>query len=611
MRTPKQIDRKRPADLAQPLDNDANKVMKGLGVSGGIAIGQVIALERLSTEIYPQRILKPEEVTGELRRFESAVRDAEAQLKQVKKMIGPGHPLQNHLYILDTHILLLEDRMFFQGTQDIIVSERQNAEWALSTIISTISAAFDTIEDEYLRERARDVHFVGERVLRILMGYSEKGSIRQLPPNSVIVAHDLSPADTLQIQKDSVLGFAIEMGGRTSHTAIIARSMKLPAVTGLENISRQVQTGETIIIDGSTGAVILNPDPETIFRFRQHQEVYRNYHQGLMTFGRLPAVTSDGAGSVRIMANIELMDEIDLALDHGAEGIGLFRTEYLFLGRRDLPSEEEQYEAYKHVVGACPPNSVTIRTLDVGADKIASNLNIEAEANPAMGLRAIRLCLGRKDLFKTQLRAIFRAAAHGCCRLLVPMISCMTELRNTKEIIEEVKEELAKAGQEFDPDVRFGILVEVPSAVAIADLIARETDFFSIGTNDLIQYALAIDRVNEHVNYLYDTLHPAVLRLIRQIANAGQASGIPVAMCGEMAGYPVNIPILLGLGLGELSMNALSIPMVKKFIRSVSMEECEELTTRAFEMSAAQEIRGFLEDWIQERFPQDYFIDQS
>ena len=314
MTTPKQIDRKRPADFAQPLNNDTNKVMKGLGVSGGIAIGQVVALERLSAEIYPQRILKPEEVPGELRRFESAVRDAKAQLKQVKKMIGPGHPLQNHLYILDTHILLLEDRMFFQGTQDVIASEKQNAEWALSTIISTISAAFDTIEDEYLRERARDVHFVGERVLRTLMGYSEKGSIRLLPPNSVIVAHDLSPADTLQIQKESVLGFAIEMGGRTSHTAIIARSMKLPAVTGLENISRQVQTGATIIIDGSTGVVILNPDPETIFRFRQHQEVYRNYHQGLMTFGRLPAVTSDGRGSGPIMANIELMDEIDLAL---------------------------------------------------------------------------------------------------------------------------------------------------------------------------------------------------------------------------------------------------------------------------------------------------------
>ncbi|MEJ2718315.1 MAG: phosphoenolpyruvate--protein phosphotransferase [Deltaproteobacteria bacterium] len=585
--------------------------MKGLGVSGGIAIGQVVALERLSTEIYPQRILKPEEVPGELRRFESAVRDAKAQLKQVKTMIGPGHPLKNHLYILDTHLLLLEDRMFFQGTRDIIASERQNAEWALSTIISTISAAFDTIEDEYLRERAGDVHFVGERVLRILMGYSEKGSIPFLPPNSVIVAHDLSPADTLQIEKESVLGFAIEMGGRTSHTAIIARSMKLPAVTGLENISRQVQTGETIIIDGSTGMVIVNPDPETIFRFRQHQEVYRNYHQGLMTFGRLPAVTSDGAGSVRIMANIELMDEIDLALDHGAEGIGLFRTEYLFLGRRDLPSEEEQYDAYRHVVGACASNSVTIRTLDVGADKIASSLNIEAESNPAMGLRAIRLCLGRKDLFKTQLRAILRASAHGQCRLLVPMISCMTELRTTKEIIEEVKEELAREGKAFDPHVPLGILVEVPSAVAIADLIARETDFFSIGTNDLIQYALAIDRVNEHVNYLYDTLHPALLRLVRQIANAGQASGIPVAMCGEMAGYPVNIPILLGLGLDELSMNALSIPMVKKFIRSVSMEECQELTARAFDMTAAQEIRGFLEDWIQERFPQDYFIDQS
>ncbi len=611
MTTPESIDTSRNTAVAESSDAETNRLVTGIGVSGGVAIGQVVLVERVSTEIYPQRILPPEEIPAETARFELAVQEAETQLKQIKALIKPGHPLEDHKYILDAHVMLLRDQMFFEGTKRLITREGQNAEWALVEIIAGISAAFDTIEDEYLKERARDVHSVGERVLRILMGREDDGRIHKLPPNSIVVSHDLSPADTAQIQSASVLGFAIDMGGRTSHTAIMARSLKLPAVTGLERLSRQVQTGDTIIIDGSTGAAIINPDPEMIFRYRERQEVYRNYHKNLLAFGRLPAVTSDGAFSTRVLANIELMDEIEIARQHGAEGIGLFRTEYLFLGRKDLPSEEEQYEAYRQVLETNNPDPVTIRTLDVGADKFALNLNVASETNPAMGLRAIRLCLDRPDLFRTQLRAIIRASAHGSCRVLIPMISCLPELRATRKILQEEKEALARSGVQFDPDIPLGILVEVPSAAAIADLLAREADFFSIGTNDLIQYALAIDRVNEHVNYLYDTLHPAVLRMIRQIANAGEAHGIPVAMCGEMAGDPVNAPILLGMGLNELSMNALSIPMVKKLIRSISIHECRDLTTRAFEMTTAHEIRGCLEQWIRERFPQDYFVSES
>jgi len=313
---------------------------------------------------------------------------------------------------------------------------------------------------------------------------------------------------------------------------------------------------------------------------------------------------------VRITANIELMDEIEIAVEHGAEGIGLFRTEYLFMGRNDAPSEEEQYEAYRHVLSYNNPHPVTIRTLDVGGDKLAQNLSVAHEMNPALGMRAIRLCLHHRDLFKTQLRAVLRASVHGNCRLLIPMISCLTELNTTREIIEETKYDLSREGQEFDDRLKLGILVEVPAAVAIADLLAREVDFFSIGTNDLIQYALAIDRVNEQVGYLYDTLHPAILRLIRHVVSAGQARGIPVSMCGEMAGDPVNLPILLALGFDELSMNALAIPMVKKFIRAVTFEECMELSREAFEMQEAQEIRNYLESWIRRVFPRDYFVDQ-
>jgi len=603
-------DREDQTRLGAAAASEATVMLRGIGVSSGVAIGQAIVLERVATEIHPRRILRTDEVEPEIARFESAVKRAADQLDQIRKSIHPEHPLNGHRYILDTHLLLLEDRMLLNGTKNAIRTECQNAEWALSENIDRIIAAFDTIEDEYLRERARDVHFVGERVLRILMGRSEDKRIDQLPPHAIIVAHDLSPAETAQLEREQVLGFAIDMGGKTSHTAIMARSLKMPAVTGLERISREAQTGDTIIIDGGTGVVIVNPDPDTIFRYKERREIYRKYQQSLMAFGKLPAVTRDGDRSVRIMANVELLDEIEIAMEHGCEGIGLFRTEYLFLGRSDLPSEEEQYEAYRRVLLRSRPNVVTIRTLDLGADKIPTSLKFEKETNPAMGLRAIRLCLSNRDVFKVQLRAILRAAAVGECRLLLPMISCLRELIAAKEIVQEVKQDLQKEGLEYDPNIRLGVLVEVPSAVAIADLIAREVDFVSIGTNDLIQYALAIDRVNEHVSYLYDTLHPAVLRLIRQVITAVQVRGIGVAMCGEMAGDPVNIPILLGLDLDELSMNALSIPMIKKLIRSIGMDECRDLTARAFDMSDAQDIHFMLEEWIRERFPHDYFVDQ-
>ena len=592
-------------------NNETGILMKGIGVSAGIGIGQVIVLERLTTSIYPKKMIEPDEVPQEIDRFESAVHQAANQLMEIKSQIDGGHPLRDHLYILDTHLMLLKERMFFAGTKNAIASERQNAEWALSEIIRQINTAFETIEDEYLKERARDINFVGERVLRILMGRAQDKAIHQLPPNSVIVAHEMSPAETAQIARDSVIGFATDMGGRTSHTAIMARSLKIPAVTGLEKLSRRVQTGDTIIVDGMTGVVIVNPDPDQIFRYRERQESFRSYQTSLLGFGRLPAITNDGIRTVRITANLELPDESEIAVQHGAEGVGLFRTEYLFLGRPDLPSEQEQYEVYCSILEENAPNPVTIRTLDAGGDKFATHLNVANETNPALGLRAIRLCLQRPELFETQLRAILRASIHGNCKLLIPMISCLSELHTTKEILEKVKNDLRNSGQEFNPELKLGLLLEVPSAVAIADLLAREVDFFSIGTNDLIQYAMAIDRVNEHVNYLYNTLHPGVLRLIRQISTVGRTMGIPVSMCGEMAGDPLNIPILLSLEFEELSMNPLSIPMVKKLIRSVSMDECEELTKKAYQLQTSHDIHNLLESWIRERFPEDYFVDRS
>lgn len=598
------------SDRDQFPSPNGGKVLKGIPVSAGIGIGQIIVLDRLVTEVFPQRIISELEVADETDRFEVAVKQAAEQLKEIKKGLIGDHPLSEHRYILDTHLMLLEDRMFFQGVKETIANERLNAEWALSEIINRITAAFDTIEDEYLRERARDIRFVGKRVLRILMGYGHDGSLLKLPPNAAIVGHDLSPAETAQLSREHVIAFATEVGGKTSHTAIMARSLKIPAVTGIERLLHEANSGDTIIVDGASGLVILNPDPDQLFRYRQHQEIFRKYEESLMAFGGLPAVTIDGASHTKISANVEFADEIEIALTHGAEGIGLFRTEYLFMGRPDLPGEDEQYRVYKRVVQTLNPKPVTIRTLDAGGDKIAKNLNISKESNPAMGMRAIRLCLNRTDIFEIQLRAILRASAHGKARMLIPMISCLSELEATKETLEKVRTDLKREGREYDQQMEVGLLVEVPSAVAIADLLAREVDFFSIGTNDLIQYALAIDRVNENVNYLYDTLHPAILRLIRQVTEVGEARGIKVGMCGEMAGDPVNIPILLSLGLEELSMNALSIPMVKKLIRSITIDECRELAREAFEMSNAHQIHQRLESWIRERFPDDYFVDR-
>ncbi len=589
-------------------ESETNLLMKGIGVSGGIAIGQVVLIERVTTEIFPQCLLGPEEVAHEIRRFTEAVTLAAAQLREIKKSMTGRDVSGDHQYILDAHIMLLEDRMFFQGTKDAILRDKVNAEWALSEIVAGINKAFETIEDEYLRERARDIHFVAERVMGNLTGRSAEKRPHQLPPNAVLIAHDLSPADTAQLPRDKVLGFAIDMGGRTSHTAIMARSLKIPAVTGLETITRKVSTGDTIIVDGTTGAVIINPGADVILRYRDRGELYSIYTKSLMPFGSLPAVTRDGFHSVRIMANIEFVHEIPVAREHGCEGVGLFRTEYLFMGRHDLPSEEEQYEVYRRAVEENAPNPVVIRSLDVGGDKLSPLLNLFPETNPALGLRAIRLCLSREGLFKSQLRAILRAGVHGNCRLLIPMISCLQEVQQTREVLEEVKDQLRRDGLDFAAQMPLGILVEVPAAVAIADMLAKEVDFFSIGTNDLIQYSMAIDRLNEQVSYLYDTLHPSILRLIRYIAEAGKVRGIPVSMCGEMAGDPVNLPILIGMGLTELSMNALSIPLVKKLLRSVSLDECNQLREQAFEMQSAEQIHGFLEAWLMDRFPNDHFV---
>jgi phosphotransferase system enzyme I (PtsI) len=459
------------------------------------------------------------------------------------------------------------------------------------------------MEDDYLRGRISDIQYAGQRILANLVG-KERAAI-DLGEGIVIIAADLSPADTAQLKIDKVLGFATDIGGKTSHTAIIARSIEIPAVVGLENITRTVRTNDEIIIDGSAGVAIVHPDPEIRKRYEEKKRLYEKAQDDLLDYAALPAVTKDNY-SVEIGGNIEFIEEIPSAILHGADGIGLYRTEFIYINRERLPDEEDHLANYRSVVGVKGLSWATIRTFDLGGDKFFPDMKPSRELNPQLGLRAIRFCLKEVELFKIQLRAILRASVQGKLRIMFPMISGIEEIRAAKRIFTDVKNELLARGVELGKDIEIGIMIEVPSAVIVAEELAKEVDFFSIGTNDLIQYVLAIDRINERVTYLYEPLHPAVLRLIKQVVDIGHRAGIRVAMCGEMAGEPAYTMILLGLGLDELSMNPLAIPRVKKIIRGATLKESKALLNKVMTFSSTAEIRAFAEAAMRKRFPEEF-----
>src|SRR5512143_338718 len=575
------------------------KVYRGIVASPGIVIGRAYLLDRRKIVVAGRRI---EEVSikDEVARFKRAVDLSKTQLEELKKRFSKGLG-KSHLYILDTHIMLLEDKMLVDGTVKRIKESRLNAEGALKETIAAIGLKFDTIEDEYLRERKHDVEQVGERILRNLVGHKQE-SLSDIKEEAVIIAHDLAPSDTLMMRKDKILGFATDAGSRTSHTAILARSLGLPAAVGLENITASVKTGDVVILDGIHGVVIVDPDEETFLDYLKKQRKYKYFEQELEKLKSLPAETLDGH-VVYLQGNIELPEEATSTADHGGTGIGLYRTEFLFLNRQTLPTEEEHYAAYRHVAERATPHEVVIRTLDVGGDKIDMAGEFEKEANPALGLRAIRFCLKKRDIFRTQLRGSLRVSVLGNIKILVPMISGLTELYETKRMIEDVKTELRAEGQPFNEALQVGAMIEIPSAAMIADLLAREVDFFSVGTNDLIQYTLAIDRQNEHVAYMYEPLDPAVLRLLQRVSQAAQDANIELAMCGEMAGDPLYAAILLGMGFRHLSMNVASIPWVKKVIRSVRFQDAVELATLVMGQPTAALARKTAESFMAERFP--------
>jgi phosphotransferase system enzyme I (PtsI) len=580
-----------------------NHLLKGIGASPGIAIGKVFLVDRDHLELSHYNIATNEEIEKEIERFKGAIAASRAQLLKAKKDINKKK-FKEAQYIIDTHILLLQDKFLMENTIKAIKHEKIDAALALKKTIDGLRKHLANINDEYMQERTSDIDYIEQRILRNLAGI--KGDIITASKEKIIiVANDLSPADTVNLNVNEVLGFTLDCGGRTSHTAIIARALKIPAVVGLKDITSRVKTGDTMIIDGIHGVVIINPTPDKFLQYSQQKSQYDEFEMGLLKYRDLPAETCDGF-RIKLLANIEIMEELPSVIDYGAEGIGLYRTEFLFLNRKDLPSEKEQFEIYKKVTETIFPNPVTIRTLDIGGDKFMSQIDFAEEINPVMGLRAIRFCLKEIAIFKTQLRAILRASAYGKVRILFPMISGIEEVWQTKKILDEVKKELQAEMKTFDPDIEIGIMVEVPSAGTIADLLAKEVNFFSIGTNDLIQYTLAIDRVNEQVSYLYEPLHPAVLRLIRNIINAAHSNGLTVAMCGEMAGEPFYIPILLGLGIDELSMNVMALPRVKRILRSLHYKESKSITDDVFKLSTAQEIEKLLKKTANKTFPQQY-----
>ncbi len=582
-------------------EHNGMQVLKGIGASPGVAFGHAHLIGHDKVKIVRRKITD-QEVEGELVRFTQAVSQAEEQINKLLAEIP--EELQEHAGILKSHLLMLKDRMVYDRTLKLISERKINAEWALSLVLEHVRSLFEQIKEQYIRERVEDVEYVVQRVLNILAGKA-KQTILELQEPVILVAHELSPADTVQLSSDKVLAFVTDMGSRTSHTAILARSLGIPAVVGLEDVTATVLSGDNLIVDGIAGQVIIDPDPETRKLYREKYECYVRYRLEVIHNSHLPAETRDGF-RIKIKANMELLEEIPSVISNGAEGVGLLRTEYLYLAQKELPSEEILFNAYKEVAERVQPYPVTIRTLDIGGDKFVSSVSLDEEINPALGLRAIRLSLREPELFCTQLRAILRASVHGNVRILFPLISGRREILQVKEYLKQVMDELSSKGIPFDQNIKVGIMMEVPTAIMVADILAKEVDFFSLGTNDLIQYSLAIDRVNEFVAHLYEPLHPGVLRMIKQTIDAAHAAGIEAALCGEMAGEPMYVPLLVGMGIDELSMNALDIPRVKRMVRLVSHEDCVGLAKDILEASTAGEVRKLLLDHLCERFPKEF-----
>ncbi len=589
-------------------NNSSIAIIQGIGASPGFTLGIAHVLDHSRLSFPRYRLPNHEEMVREQMRLKTAIELSDHQLQEVKAKVARTEGGE-HALILDAHRLMLKDPMFAEEARRLILEQHINAEWAVKQTVRKLKAAFEDIEDDYFRERRADIEFVGDRVVRNLLGQvvdldPENGD--NIPQGCILVAHDLSPADaSVLLRRGQVAGFVTDQGGQTSHVSIVARARGIPGVVGANKARDTIQNGDLVAVDGHVGTVIVNPTTAQIEEYRQAIERAMVTEQAMLQTRDLPAITTDNQ-RMMLLGNLEFpQEEITSLFTHGAEGIGLYRTEFLFLERESPPTEEDHYLAYRAVLEAMGQRPVTIRTVDLGAEKVPRGpgaKKIEKEPNPALGLRAIRFCLKHRDVFMAQLRGIIRASIYGNLRVMFPMICDLSELREVKGLFEQAKEELSRAGIPFAAKIPLGIMIETPAATLAADQLAVESDFFSLGTNDLIQYSMAVDRQNNDVAYLYHPLHISILRQIKKTVQAAHQAGIKISMCGEMAGDPMFSIVLLGLGLDELSMVPLQIPPVKKILRSISAVESRLFVDKLFELGSATDIERYVRSEMLSRF---------
>jgi phosphotransferase system enzyme I (PtsI) len=574
------------------MERDAKQMtIKGINASPGICIGKAYLVDREGVEVIPKYRIRAKDLSNEIKRFKAAVKKARDELLKIVEK--SPEELQN-AHILETHMALLKDKMLYGRTIETVKQESVNAEWALKKVVSNLIEVFQTMTDPYLKERSADVVQVADSIMHNLVG-AKKVNIAAIDKRVILVAHDLTPAETSQINLERVMGFITDRGGKASHTGIIARSLEIPAVVGLKTATATIRSDDLIIVDGNSGTVIVHPAENTLVRYEERKVNYENFKAVITRESKAPAESKDGV-RLAVMGNIELPEEVFALISYGGDGIGLYRTEFQYFNRSDFPAEDELFDKYKDVVEIMHPKPVTIRTLDINGDKALTNQFNSEETNPALGLRAIRYCLEKPQVFKDQLRAILRAAAFGNVRILFPMISTFFEICEARRFLDAAAESLEKDGLPYNREIDIGAMIEVPSAVIMADVIAENVDFFSIGTNDLIQYALAIDRGNEQVAHLFQPLDPAIIRMLKHVADVARQKNIKVFMCGEMAGTPHHIPLLLGLGMDELSMNPQTIPDIKRIIRSLNVGDTRIFIKEVLKQTTAKRTFELIKD---------------
>ncbi|MCS1407725.1 MAG: Phosphoenolpyruvate-protein phosphotransferase [Verrucomicrobia subdivision 3 bacterium] len=576
-------------------------VFKGIAVSSGVCHGPVVVVGPKRLKI-PNYHVSESEVTQEIQRFKQALVETREELQKIQRELSEKVDTKDAL-IFDAHLLVLEDQTIIDEVTRQVANEKVNVEAAFDRTTQKFATALDAVDDNYLRERAADMRDVAYRVIENLLGDRAGDPLNDLKEPSIIIGHDLSPSTTALFNREMVLGFGTDVGSPTSHTAILARSLQLPAVVGLRDISRRLSIGENLLLDGYDGVVILNPTVQSLYEYGELAKQHEDFENELVSIRDLPGETVDRQ-RIHLMANIDHPDEVEDVSKFGAEGVGLFRTEYLFLNRSALPNEGQQFEAYRNAATELGERTLLVRTLDLGADKMADVLPDLEESNPALGVRAIRFCLQHEEIFKTQLRAILRASAHGRLKLLFPMISNVEELRTARQILEVCRDELRREQVPFDERLPVGIMIETPAAAMIADVLATEVDFFSIGTNDLIQYGAAVDRLNERVAHLYEPTHPGILRLIKHIVRSVKGTNVSVGVCGEMAGDPLMVPLLIGLGIHHLSASAPLTPMVKHLVRKLELAQVVELADWALSSESGAEVVAACQSLVQRVAPE-------